>query len=234
MDIKWIGFDADDTLWRNEELYREGRNHFLDIVSGYPEVGAVEGDIEEIEVENLPYYGYGVMSFVLSLIETAIHVTGGAIRSEDIQRLIKVGKEMLSTPPSLYPGVGDVLDRLSQQYPLLLITKGDLFHQQRKVEQSGLRGYFQHVEVVSQKTPEVYAALLNRHQIRPVQFIMIGNSLRSDIQPVIEVGGRAVHVSDHPSWSFEDGDLSEEEQTRVMEIGRIDQVSDLLLHDLKD
>lgn len=222
--IDWIAFDADDTLWRNEEYYLEGREKFLEILKKYG-VGENEiDDFENFEVENIQYFGYGVMSFVLSMIEIGIEITEGKIQQTDIKAMIQLAKEMLSKEVEVYPDVHPLLDQLSSTYPLMLITKGDLLHQQRKFASSGLAGYFRAIEVVSDKSPGVYDGILNRYNIDPGRFLMIGNSLKSDIIPVLEVGGWGVHLVDHPSWSHEDDPLHDKERERYLEVSGISEV----------
>jgi len=228
MNLDWIAFDADDTLWQNEEVYREGRERFLKLMAQYSVRDRAEEAVDLVELENLPHYGYGVMSFILSLIETAVEITEGDFRGRDVRTLLELGKEMLTAPPQVFEGVPEVLEELQHRYPLMLITKGDLFHQQRKVKSSGLEEYFRAVEVVSRKTVPVYRNLLDRFSIQPDHFLMVGNSVRSDIQPVAALGGWALHVKDHLSWSHEQGVLSSAEQARVFEIGRIDQVGEVI------
>lgn len=217
----WVAFDADDTLWKNEEIYLQGKDVFLDILSGY-DIDQNELDTEdEYVVENIQYYGYGAMSFVLSMIEKAIELTGGSIHPRDIQRLIDFAKYMLTAEVEVFDGVFLLLKNLSKDYPIMLITKGDLFHQQRKLEASGLAGYFRIVEVVSEKTPEVYLEILERHQIDPGRFVMVGNSLRSDIIPVLKLGAWAIYLSDHLTWSHEDDPLDEIAQDHYLEVKEI-------------
>ncbi|MEE8356961.1 MAG: HAD family hydrolase [Anaerolineales bacterium] len=217
----WIAFDADDTLWKNEEIYLQGKDVFLDILSGYDiDENELETD-DEYVVENIQYYGYGAMSFVLSMIEKAIELIGESIHPKDIQRLIDFGKHMLTAEVEVFDGVPLLLQNLSKDYPLLLITKGDLFHQQRKLEASGLAGYFRLVEVVSEKSPEVYSEILERHQIDPGRFVMIGNSLRSDIIPVLKLGAWAIYLSDHLTWSHEDDPLDVITQDSYLEVKEI-------------
>lgn len=226
--IDWIGFDADDTLWKNEEYYLEGREQFLQILQKY---GLEEKDIENFdhfEVENIKYFGYGVMSFVLSMIEIAIELTEETIHPRDIQQLIRLAKQMLSDEVEVFPGVPELLEDLSARFPLMLITKGDLLHQRRKFEASGLAHYFKRIEVVSDKSPAVYREILERHKIDPRNFLMIGNSLRSDILPVLDLGGWAVHLLDHPTWSHEDDPLKEIQQERFLEVNGISQVKEKL------
>lgn len=227
--IDWIAFDADDTLWKNEEYYLEGRDRFLEILLKY---GLGTADIEnfdQFEVENIQYFGYGAMSFVLSMIEIGIELTEEKIHPADIQQLILLAKEMLSHEVEVFEGVSLLLEELSANYPLMLITKGDLLHQQRKFAASGLAHYFRAIEVVSDKSAGVYEGILNRYNIEPERFIMIGNSLRSDILPILELGGWAIHLSDHPTWSHEDDPSNHLDQERYLEVEGISRVSDKLV-----
>lgn len=226
--IDWIAFDADDTLWRNEEYYLDGRAQYFEILSKYDLTPDEIKEFDRFEVKNIPYFGYGVMSFILSMIELAIDLTGEKIHPGDIQQIIQLGKKMLSHEVVVFQGVQELLERLAPGYPLMLITKGDLLHQQRKFKESGLRGYFKALEVVSEKNQDVYAEILQRHGILPGRFLMIGNSLRSDILPVLELGGWALHLTDHPTWSHENDPLAGS-QERFLEAEGISQVYQELL-----
>jgi len=220
----WIAFDADDTLWKNEEEYLHGRQVFLQILADYNINQDALERVDEFEVENIQYYGYGVMSFALSMIELAIELTGERIHPGDIRKLLNLAKAMLTAEVEMFDGVRQLLEEISKKYPLMLITKGDLFHQQRKLEESGLAGFFQVVEVVSDKTPEVYREILERHKIDPQRFIMVGNSLRSDVIPVLKLGAWAIYLSDHLTWSHEDDPLAEISQDRYREVKEISRV----------
>ena len=220
----WIAFDADDTLWKNEEEYLRGRQVFLQILAAYDIDQDALDKVDEFEVENIQYYGYGVMSFALSMIEMAIELTGERIHPGDIRKLLNLAKAMLTAEVEVFDGVRQLLEEISKEYPLMLITKGDLFHQQRKLEASGLAEFFQAVEVVSDKTPEIYREILKRHQISPHRFIMVGNSLRSDVIPVLELGAWAIYLSDHLTWSHEDDPLAEIRQNRYREVKEISRV----------
>jgi len=222
--IDWIAFDADDTLWRNEEYYLAGRNRFLEILQKYGLDAADIGNFDQFEVENIQYFGYGVMSFVLSMIEIGIEITKQEIHPSDIQELIRLAKEMLSHETEVFDGVNQMLEELSARYPLMLITKGDLLHQQRKFAASGLAHYFRAIEVVSDKSPGVYEGILNHYDIEPERFLMIGNSLRSDILPVLELGSWAIHLADHPTWSHEDDPAEHLDHDRYLEVEGISQV----------
>ncbi|HKC55379.1 MAG TPA: HAD family hydrolase [Vicinamibacterales bacterium] len=222
-----IAFDGDDTLWHNERSYREGRERFRRLLA---RAGVVLGpeEIEECvnrtEIANLAYYGYGVSSFVLSLAETAIDLTGGRIAGGDLRDLIDLAKQMLTEDIELFPGARETLATLAASWPLMLITKGDLLHQRSKLERSGLGGCFRYVEIVSHKTTDVYTSILARHGIPADRFVMVGNSLRSDILPVVEAGGWAVHVPAAVSWSHEDADAPAHVHGRYVEVPALERV----------
>jgi putative hydrolase of the HAD superfamily len=223
-----IAFDADDTLWHNERFYRWGRERFAAILAPYQLNGAADARADELEVANLPYYGYGVMSFVLSLVEAAIDLTEGAIKAGDIQRILDVGKEMLEHEVEFFPHAEEAVTRLAADFPLLLITKGDLRHQEHKVALSGLRSYFREVAVVSNKRPETYASILARHQVPAARFLMVGNSLRSDILPVLSLGGWAVHITRDLTWAHEEATIPAAARPRLREIAHLGQLPAVL------
>lgn len=226
-----IAFDADDTLWHNERSYREGRERFCRLLAGAGVVlteEEIEAAINRTEVSNLEYYGYGVSSFVLSLIETAIDLTDGRIDGADLRTIIALARHMLTEDVELFAGVRDVLITLAASYPLMLITKGDLLHQTSKLERSGLRDCFRYVEVVSHKTADVYAAILARHGLAADRFLMIGNSLRSDVLPVVEAGGWAVHVPAALSWAHEHADVPAHAKPRCFKVTQLEQLSEVI------
>jgi len=226
-----IAFDADDTLWHNERSYREGRDRFCRLLAAAGvqlDEAAIEARVNRTELANLEYYGYGVSSFALSLIETAIDLTDGRIAGADLLRIIELAKEMLTENVELFPNVHQVLTELARSYPLMVITKGDLLHQTSKLERSGLRGCFQHVEIVSDKNASVYAAILSRRGVDPSRFLMIGNSLRSDVLPVVEIGGWAVHVPAALSWSHEHVDVTTEIRRRYFEVAALAELPDVV------
>lgn len=227
--IDWIAFDADDTLWRNEEHYLDGRAQYFRILEKYGLHPEEMAEFDRFEVDNIQYFGYGVMSFILSMIELAIEMTGEQIHPSDIQQIIQLGKRMLTHQVVVFQGVNELLESLAAEYPLMLITKGDLFHQQRKIKESGLSVFFKAFEVVSEKDPSVYEEILLRHEIQPDRFLMIGNSLRSDVLPVLELGGWALHLADHLTWSHEDDPLVGSSQERYLEAEGIPQVRESLL-----
>lgn len=201
--IDVIAFDADDTLWHSETLYFQTQRRFQELLAPYRGDDGVLDALYETEMGNLSCYGYGIKSFTLSMIETAIRVTDGKVSGRDIQRIIDLAKEMLQAPVQLLDHVAEVVPVLSKSYPLMVITKGDLFDQEAKVDRSGLASHFHAVEVVSDKTPDVYRALLAKYQIDPRRFLMVGNSLRSDILPVLSLGARAVYIPYPITWEHE-------------------------------
>lgn len=198
-----IGFDADDTLWHNENLYSMGIERFKQLLAGYVTGQEAEERLDATEMRNLKYYGYGITSFTLSLIETAIEASGRRIPAGELLKLLDLSHEMIGAEVRLFERVEETLETLADSYPLLMITKGDLLHQQSKLERSGLQRLFSSIEVVSNKTRESYAAILSRHRVEPGRFLMVGNSLRSDIQPVVELGGWAVYIPYELTWQHE-------------------------------
>lgn len=229
--LEVVAFDGDDTLWHNERSFQSGRKRFRRLLAGAgvsiadEELDAV---VNRVELKNIEYYGYGVSSFVLSLIETAIELTGGRVAGRELHGLIELAKEMLTEEIELFPNVREVVSGLGASYRLMLITKGDLLHQTSKLERSGLREQFQFVEVVSEKTPAVYSAILSRHGVVPDRFLMIGNSIRSDVLPVIAAGGWAVHVPAALTWSHEHAELPGEPAPRCFEVPALDRLGEVI------
>jgi putative hydrolase of the HAD superfamily len=222
-----IALDADDTLWHNENLYHEARERFREVMAPY-ELDDVDERADHLEVANIDYYGYGVMSFILSLIEAGLDLTGDRLRGEDVRALMDLGKAMLTAEVRLYQTTEEVVSRLAENYNLMVITKGDLLHQHNKVLRSGLGDYFGYVEVLSHKRPEDYAAILKRHKIQPEQFLMVGNSMRSDILPVVELGGWAIYVPSKNTWAHEVAELPEHLGERVFEAQSLGEVPALI------
>lgn len=216
-----IAFDGDDTLWHNERSFRAARDAFRAVVASSGVLVSdeeIDARVNETEVRNIDYYGYGVSSFILSLIETAIALTGGRITGDGVRALIALAKQMMTEEIELFDGVRDAVVSLSASFPLMLITKGDLLHQTSKLDRSGLRDHFRYVEVVSHKTPAVYAAILSRYGVDPGRFLMIGNSLKSDVLPVVDAGGWAIHVPAEMTWVHEHAEASEAARRRYREI----------------
>jgi putative hydrolase of the HAD superfamily len=189
-----IGFDADDTLWHNETFYRQGKQHLIALFSDSVEARTIGSKLDEIEMGNVAYYGYGLKSFALSLVETAVRLSDGDVSADVIDQIIDRIKKTINSDPQHFEHTRSTLEILSKQYTLMLITKGDLFEQERKIARSGLSAYFNYIEVVSEKDPLTYRNVLEKYQINPQSFLMIGNSLRSDILPVIEIGGQAIYI----------------------------------------
>ncbi len=201
--IRVIAFDADDTLWHNETYYRDAEAAFRRMLAAYHDEAWIQERLFATEMRNLGHFGYGIKSFVLSMIETAVELTEGRITGREIQAIVDLGREMLAHPVDLLPRVADTLAALQGHYRLMVITKGDLLDQEAKLARSGLDAYFSAVEVVSEKDEAVYRALLARHAIDPGEFLMVGNSLRSDILPVVALGAQAVFVPYATTWIHE-------------------------------
>lgn len=203
MNIKVIAFDADDTLWVNEPYFRATEEHFINLLAEYSSQHELARELLRTEIANLPLYGYGIKGFILSMIETAMTVTGGRIGPEIISKVLDLGKAMLNQPIELLDGVEEVLQTLKEKYRLVVATKGDLLDQERKLRKSGLIHYFHHIEVMSEKDDANYLKLIKHLDIRPEELLMVGNSLKSDVLPVLNIGGYAVHVPYHITWAHE-------------------------------
>lgn len=203
MRVRVVGFDGDDTLWHNETRFNITQGEFRDLIRRHVPDADVEGQLAAVEMKNLAVYGYGVKSFTLSMLETAIQLTEGRIPARDLDVILGWGKRMLNEPTELLDDVEPVLRALSSKHELLLITKGDLFDQEGKFARSGLADLFSGVEILSEKDAGAYRRILSRRGIQPQEFVMVGNSLRSDIGPVVELGARAVHVPYHVTWHHE-------------------------------
>jgi len=201
--IKIIGFDADDTLWVNEPFYRETEKQFARILSPYFAENEVNDELFKTEMQNLALYGYGAKSFVLSMIETALRLSENKVTAVEISKIIEIGKAQLNLPIELLDGVELVLQKLNPNYKLILATKGDLLDQEQKLKKSGLINYFHHIEIMSDKKESDYQKLIKHLDIKPEQFMMIGNSLKSDILPVLTLGGFGVHIPYHTTWAHE-------------------------------
>ena len=202
-NIKVIGFDADDTLWVNETYFREAEMEFGKLLSEYETLNTIDQELFKKEIDNLPMYGYGVKAFVLSMVESALEQSNYHISTKSIEAILNIGKDMLNKPVELLDGVEDVLKVLSPKYRLILATKGDLLDQERKLEKSGLTKYFHHIEVLSDKKEANYSKLLNHLDIKPSEFLMIGNSLKSDVLPLVNIKAQAIHVPFHTTWAHE-------------------------------
>lgn len=203
MALSLIGFDADDTLWQNETFFRLTQDHFAGLLAEFSDRDHLDERLLAAERRNLGHYGFGIKGFTLSMIETAIEVTEGRVSAPVIAEILAAGREMLSHPVELLPFAREAVENLSKTHRVVLITKGDLLDQERKLAQSGLGDLFHGVEIVSDKTPPVYQSLFRRHGADPSSAMMVGNSLKSDVLPVIQLGGRGVYVPHGLIWELE-------------------------------
>lgn len=219
--IQIIGFDADDTLWVNGQYFKFAEKAFTSLLISYMSKEQLIKELYSTEMKNMKLYGYGAMAFTLSLIETAIRISKGKVSSEIIKEIMDVGTGILRQPVVLLPGVSEVLPELFNNYKLIVVTKGDLLDQERKLENSGLLRYFHHIEVVSEKHESNYSKLIELLGINPEEFLMVGNSLKSDIIPVLSIGGNAVHIPQEEVWIHENSikpELSFFELTSLFEL----------------
>ena len=210
-----VGFDADDTLWRSQDYFDQAQLDYERILAPYIDLGdaRVQERLYAVEAGNIGVFGYGVKGMVLSMIEAAVELTGERIAASDVRRIVALGKDLLRHPVELLPGIPEAVAAIAAEHHVVLITKGDLFHQEAKVRDCGLAGLFRRIEVVSEKDPPTYRRLFEEFGLPPRRFLMIGNSLRSDIAPVLGLGGWAVHMPYHSTWAHErldaiDGDTS--------------------------
>ena len=206
--IKYIAFDADDTLWNNENYFREAEDRFCQMLENYMPHHAVNKELYITEVRNIDKYGYGIKAFMLSMIETAVNITNSTLQPDHIKNCIEIGTQMLEKPVILIEGVADVLKHLYEKYTLVLATKGDLVDQERKLIKSGLNDYFHHIEIMIEKNEKEYTKLFRRLDCNPEELLMIGNSLKSDVLPVLALGGSAIHIPYHTTWEHERVDIN--------------------------
>lgn len=223
--IQTIAFDADDTLWVNEPNFQEAEASFARLLAPYLSETEISTRLYETEKRNLKVFGYGAKGFILSMIETAIELSEERISATEIQRIIQLGRNLMAKPIQILPQVAHVLDSLDEDYQLMLVTKGDLFEQESKIARSGLSKYFHHIEILSEKDPQTYADLLRRYQVEASQFLMIGNSLKSDILPVLEIGGQAIHIPYHTTWVHE---VVAETEVAVRKYRELSQIGEIL------
>lgn len=226
--IETIAFDADDTLWINETYFQEAEKQFCQLLAKYLPAHQVSALLLKTEIKNLPLYGYGVKGFVLCMIETCNAITGQHTDKNIVSRIIEIGHNLLQKPVVLLDGVLETLNALKGRYNLIVATKGDLLDQQRKLRNSSLEEYFSHVEIMSDKTTNDYRNLLAQQKCLPQNFLMLGNSLKSDILPVVELGGFAAHIPYEVTWAHE-----EHEETTIphnfLKINKIDNILNHLL-----
>lgn len=202
-DIHTIGFDADDTLWHNERHFKFTQAMFTDLLTEHATPEQIETQLLAAEKKNLAFYGFGIKGFTLSMIETAIDVTGGTVPASTLKTILDAGREMLHHPVELLPGARETLEALAGDFRLVLITKGDLFDQERKVAQSGLGDFFHGIEIVSDKTAKTYGRIFSHYGSGPETAVMAGNSLKSDVVPALQAGAWGVYVPHELTWALE-------------------------------
>ncbi|SHH51527.1 HAD family hydrolase [Winogradskyella jejuensis] len=227
-NIKVIGFDADDTLWVNETYFRDAEQEFALLLSQFETPNKIDQELFKMEMKNLPVYGYGVKGFVLSMVEMALELSNHTVSSKTIEKILDIGKDMINKPVELLDGVEETLKSLSRKYRLIVATKGDLLDQERKLEKSGLLHYFHHIEVLSEKESANYSKLLAHLDINPSEFLMVGNSLKSDILPLVEIGAKAIHVPFHTTWQHETVSQSVADNADYLTVDSINEVLNYL------
>ena len=227
MNIRVIAFDADDTLWDNEAYFRNTENKFYALMEDFLPQHTVARELLQTEVKNIDLYGYGIKAFMLSMIETAIRISDGTISVKVIDQIIDFGKELLGKPVTLLDGVEETLQTLKGKYKLVMATKGDLLDQERKLKKSNLESYFHHIEIMSEKKEADFQKLIRHLDISPKEFLMIGNSLKSDVLPVLNLGGHGIHIPYHTTWAHEKIDF-EIEHKNFLQLTHIKEVLNFL------
>jgi putative hydrolase of the HAD superfamily len=219
-EIRLVGFDGDDTLWRSEDYYRTAEKQYEEIIGQYIDLhdAGTLRHLLEVERRNLKVFGYGVKGMTLSMIEAAIELTDGRIAARDLQRVVEIGRATLQHPVELIDGIREAVTAIAAELPVVLVTKGDLFHQEAKIASSGLADLFPRIEIVSEKDPPTYARVLAEFGVEASQFVMVGNSLRSDIEPVVRLGGWGVHVPYAITWAHEAEHGLAEAHPRVLSV----------------
>ena len=226
-DIKVIAFDADDTLWVNETYFRDAENEFAKLLNDYETENKIHQELFKKEIENLKHYGYGVKGFMLSMIECALELSNNQLDTNLINKIIEIGKDMLEKPIELLNGVEEVLQALHGKYKLIVATKGDLLDQERKLDKSGILKYFHHLEVMSEKKVPDYKKLIGHLDINPSELLMIGNSLKSDVLPLLEIGASAIHIPFHTTWAHE---MVSEKQAQSKDFKTLSKIKEVLAY----
>jgi putative hydrolase of the HAD superfamily len=203
MPISTVALDADDTLWHNESIFHLTQDNYVNLLKDYGEPDHMRARLLEVEIRNLKLYGYGVKSFTLSMIETAIDLTRGAVPAKTIMEILNLGRAMLEHPVEPLPGVAETLEAMKDGYKLVMVTKGDLMNQEQKLARSGLGDYFDAIEIVSEKDANTYRRIVARQGIRAEETVMIGNSMKSDVLPALEAGLWGIHIPYHITWAHE-------------------------------
>jgi putative hydrolase of the HAD superfamily len=225
--IKVIGFDADDTLWINESYFLETEHKLYELLAPYASKEIVADQLYRTEMQNMPLYGYGVKAYILSVMETAIKLAGDQATASLLHQILIFGKEQLEQPVELLQDVHKTLNALYGKYKLIVVTKGDLLDQERKLLRSGIAHLFHHVEIISDKTPQTYRELLNHLDIQPEEFLMTGNSMKSDILPPLSLGCYAIHVPYKTTWAHETAEAPQQ-NSRFKEVGTLWDIVDFL------
>ena len=223
-----IAFDADDTLWVNETYFRETEEKFCKMLSFYDTENKIDQELFKVIIRNLPLYGYGTKSFMLSMVESALELSNNNLYPKMIENILNFGKEMLDHPIDLLDGVVEVLEELKSKYRLIVATKGDLLEQEKKLEKSGLLRYFHHIEIMSEKRPADYRKLIKHLDIAPSQFLMIGNSIKSDIIPCLDIGANAIHVPFHTTWIHEQADVNQDQSKLFVSVNKLSDILNYL------
>lgn len=224
--FKVIAFDADDTLWVNETYFREAEKKFAKLLSNFETENKIDQELFKAEIRNLPIYGYGIKGFVLSMLECALELSNYTISPQSIEEILNIGKEMIEKPIELLSGVEETLEKLHGNFKLIVATKGDLLDQEKKLEKSGLLKYFHHIEVMSDKKTSDYLKLIKHLDIEPKDLLMIGNSLKSDILPLVKIGASAIHVPFHTTWAHEEVSDKEAENSDYKTVQKLSDVLD--------
>ncbi len=226
--IKVIGFDADDTLWENEPYYRDTEDIFCELLKDYLPKDQINKELFDTEINNLELYGYGIKAFTLSMVETAIRVSNSKVTASTIKSIIELGKDQLNKPNHLLDGVNQVLETLKDKYKLIVATKGDLLDQEKKLKKSNLLKYFHHIEIMSDKQMDNYKDLIKHLDIEPNEIMMVGNSLKSDVVPILELGGYGVYIPFHVTWQHEYHNEEEIKNEKFYKINTIKELPKLL------
>ena len=227
-NIKVISFDADDTLWQNENLFRQAEQSFCRLMHPYVDKEKALKILWQAEVKNIPLYGYGIKAFVLDMLDAGLKISQNKLSAEETKQIIKIGQKIIKSPIILFKGAENTLKKLSKKYKLIVTTKGDLLEQENKVYRSGLTKYLHHIEVMSEKDKKSYARLLKELNIKPQEFLMVGNSVKSDILPVLALGANAVFIPSKFTWFYEDGNEKEIPAKNYLKLTDISQLINLL------
>ncbi len=228
-DVKVLAFDADDTLWSNEPLFREAERKVAEALSDFGDFQYISDELYKVEFKNMGDYGFGAKAYVLSMIENAVNLTEGKLTGEQVMYIIDSGRAILRNPATPLPGVEETLERLSEdgRYKLVLMTKGELLDQERKIARSGLAKYFSLIDIVSNKTQKEYIGLCDRLGISPSELMMIGNSFKSDIEPVLQLGGWGIYIPSETLWKLEH--TEEYDHKKLFKVKTFKEIIDILL-----